>query len=197
MTVAPTTRPHIARVHIALADISPPIWRRIEIGLAATLQDLHDAIQAVMPWEDCHLFEFEAGDAIYGVPDPEMEPEPTVCDVAETRLADLTAAGVRQFTYRYDFGDGWEHLITIETTEEAKPKTLYPRYLEGARRAPPEDIGGVDGFADFLKILAKGPKAAREEALDWVGGEYDPAEVDEDEIAANLEEIAQPVKKGR
>ena len=43
---------NIARLHIALLDTAPLIWRRIDVALTATLQDLHDAIQAVMPWED-------------------------------------------------------------------------------------------------------------------------------------------------
>jgi len=50
----------IARVKIQLDDWQPAIWRRVEVPLTATLKALHDVIQAAMPFEDYHLFEFRA-----------------------------------------------------------------------------------------------------------------------------------------
>jgi hypothetical protein len=50
-----TSSERIARLRIELADISPPIWRRVEVPLDLTFKHLHDVIQAVMGWEDCHL----------------------------------------------------------------------------------------------------------------------------------------------
>jgi hypothetical protein len=35
----------------------------------------------------------------------------------------------------------------MESAEEA---VTYPRCLSGARRCPPEDCGGVHGYAEFL-----------------------------------------------
>lgn len=60
----------IARLHIALADTDPLIWRRVEVPLDASLKMLHDVIQSAMGWLDYHLWEFEAGDRRYGLPDP-------------------------------------------------------------------------------------------------------------------------------
>ena len=56
--------------------------------------------------------------------------------------------------YEYDFGDSWDHLITVERILPADP-AVAPRAecLEGARACPPEDCGGVGGYADLLKIL--------------------------------------------
>lgn len=50
--------------HVRLAEISPPIWRRIEIRAEGTFWHLHCAIQDAMPWDDTHLheFRFAAGD---------------------------------------------------------------------------------------------------------------------------------------
>lgn len=48
----------IARLHIQLDDIEPLIWRRVEVPLTISLKGLHDVIQAVMLFEDYHLFEF-------------------------------------------------------------------------------------------------------------------------------------------
>ncbi len=191
------TAPNIARLHISLPGTNPLIWRRVDVALSVTLQDLHDVIQAVLPWEDCHLFQFEIGDAIHGLPDPEAGADADLNDVAATRLESIVAAGVVKFTYIYDLGDDWRHDVAIESLAQAVPKVKYPHYIDGAHRAPPEDVGGAPGFARFLKTIAKGSKAARGELFDWYGGEYDPGEIDRDEIEDNLADLARPVTAGK
>ncbi len=56
---------------ITLRGSKPLIWRRFITPDSATLPRLHDIIQTVMGWTDCHLHEFVAGNAAYGVPDPD------------------------------------------------------------------------------------------------------------------------------
>lgn len=51
----------IARLRISLKDIKPAPMRQIEVPLRITLDQLHDAIQAAMGWEDMHLHEFRVG----------------------------------------------------------------------------------------------------------------------------------------
>ena len=58
------------------------------------------------------------------------------------KLGALIERGVDQFSYTYDFVDNWQRSITIETVAAADPTIDYPRFIEGARRAPPEDVGG-------------------------------------------------------
>ena len=61
----------IARIRIELKDIDPTIWRRVEVPLTTSLRGLHDVIQAVMPFENYHLFRFDIGDKRYGILNPE------------------------------------------------------------------------------------------------------------------------------
>jgi hypothetical protein len=63
----------IARIRIALLCIEPEIWRRVEVPLGFSLKGLHDVIQAMMGWQDYHVFEFAIGEKVYGVPDPEWD----------------------------------------------------------------------------------------------------------------------------
>lgn len=56
-----------------------------------------------------------------------------------------------QINYKYDFGDGWEILITLEETIEDYHYG-YPTLIDGAETAPPEDVGGLSGYYEFLKI---------------------------------------------
>ena len=64
----------IARLMIQLDDLRPPVRRRIEVPLAIRLDDLHLVIQAVMGWENSHLYEFRVGrDIAYGEPNPDFD----------------------------------------------------------------------------------------------------------------------------
>jgi len=54
----------IARLHIALADTDPLIWRRVYVPVEANLKMLHDVIQGAMGWLDYYLWEFEADDSV-------------------------------------------------------------------------------------------------------------------------------------
>ena len=187
---------NIACLHIALAGTRPSIWRQVEVPLAISLTDLHDFIQAVMPWDDCHLFRFEIGDKTYGIPDPELDFDSDLFDAGKVTLAGLAAEGVEEFTYTYDFGDDWRHQITIEALAFAEPKMKYPRFLKGENRAPPDDIGGIPGFYEFLETITTGSASAKQELLDWHGGPFDPAAIDLDEIDARLADYAKPLPAG-
>ena len=143
----------IARLHIVLADSDPSIWRRFEVPVDASLKMLHDVIQGAMGWLDCHLWEFEAGDKRYGVIDPDW-PDDRLFAAKNIKLKALLDRDVRQFLYTYDMGDDWRHTITIETVSPGEPDVKYPRFVDGERRCPPEDVGGLPGFELFLDAMA-------------------------------------------
>ena len=75
--------------------------------------------------------------------------------------------------YLYDFGDDWRHLVALE---DVLPRgaVKYPRCVAGARACPPEDCGGVHGFAEFLEAIADPRHPEHAELLRWVGGRYAP-----------------------
>ena len=83
-----------------------------------------------------------------------------------------------RFTYEYDFGDSWEHEIVLEKTLEPELKVKYPRCVEGARACPPEDVGGVSGYADFLEAIADPKHPDHREMKEWIGGKFDPEKFD-------------------
>ncbi|HVX78523.1 MAG TPA: plasmid pRiA4b ORF-3 family protein, partial [Bradyrhizobium sp.] len=61
----------IAILRVELIDIEPLIWRRVAVPTATNLQTLHRIIQAVMGWQDYHLWEFTADEEVYGTPEPD------------------------------------------------------------------------------------------------------------------------------
>ncbi len=80
--------------------------------------------------------------------------------------------------YEYDFGDSWEHEVLFEGILLAESKVKYPLCLDGARACPPEDCGGVWGYADFVAAIQNPDNEQHEEMLEWVGGRFDPERFD-------------------
>ena len=169
-----TPNERIARIHIKLDHIKPVIWRRVEVPITTSLKGLHDVIQAVMLFEDYHLFEFNAGGRRYAVPDPEWDLGRETYAARNVRIGALVERGIETFDYTYDFGDDWRHSITVEAVTDADPAVEYPRFIDGDRRAPPEDVGGLSGFEEFLDTMAKPRHKQHREVVDWYGGRFEP-----------------------
>jgi hypothetical protein len=186
---------NLAILHIELIDIEPVIWRRIAVRGSTSLATLHKIIQAAMGWLDYHLWEFTVDDVTYGIPDPDDASWGHKVERASTtKLAKVLDGGIKTFGYVYDMGDNWQHRIIVERVEVAEPDKLYPEFLGGERRCPPEDCGSVPGYYDFLGDIAEPDKGKgskkKKEALDWYGGPYDPDDIDEEQIRITLKRIA-------
>ena len=188
----------IACLRISLDEIEPEIWRRVEVPLDLPLKSLHDVIQAVMGWEEYHLFEFHVGDKNYGIPDPDDATfGHRVMSAKTTKLATILGRGVTAFEYVYDFGDDWRHHIVIEVVETAQPDKTYPRYLDGARCGPPEDVGGVPGYYEFLEAVTSPRHPARRRMIEWYGGVYDPDDIDDFTIRLRIGAIIKRRRAGK
>ncbi len=155
---------------IRLLDIEPEIWRRFVVPAGITLDRLHDVIQIVMGWTDSHLHEFTIGKKRY-TEYPEYKDDGLECD--RYRLGNLIKQKDRTFRYLYDFGDSWEHEITLEESRyvdnELKAEV---QCLEGEGACPPEDVGSVSGFYEFCQAMADPGHEEHEECRTWYGEEF-------------------------
>ena len=155
-----------------------------------------------MGWLDYHLWEFTLNDTTYGKPSREGAAWGHVVKPASaTTLAKLLASSVQAFDYVYDMGDSWEHKIFIERVEPAQSGKLYPVFLGGERRCPPEDCGGLPGYYDFLEVISGPDKGKgsqkKKEALEWYGRPYDPDDIEEEQIQIALKRIAKAARPKR
>ena len=151
--------------------------RRIVVPLYISLFHLHIMIQTVFEWKNCHLHSFVLNvaadgtvleraalfgeDDIYGAPGVRMHDElrMNLWEVFAKRKAIL---------YEYDYGDGWLHRITL--VREIEDCTLPAPVCERADvKAPPEDCGGPEGFADLKKILGDPSNEEYRNAVEWYG----------------------------
>jgi hypothetical protein len=80
--------------------------------------------------------------------------------------------------YEYDFGDGWEHELVVEARTAAEDGQAYPACIAGEGACPPEDCGGVYGFAELKEVLAGPDSEERDEMREWMGEDFDPAHFD-------------------
>ena len=167
----------IATVRIELKDTDPLIWRQVEVPTSITLKVLHDIIQITIGWFDYHLWEFTIAGRRYGLPmDEDWGTEPRK-DAAKVRLREVLKPGRTVIDYLYDFGDGWEHRITVTDVRQGDPDLAYPRYLGGQGAGPPEDCGGVPGFYDLLEARADPDHPEHAQAVEWLD-DYDPDDIE-------------------
>jgi hypothetical protein len=68
-------------------------------------------------------------------------------DEGPVRLRKLGLREGDRFLYIYDFGDGWQHSLRVERIAAADEGMRLPSCAGGARACPPEDVGGVGGYA--------------------------------------------------
>jgi hypothetical protein len=186
MTATTTT---IAHLKITLDDVKPEVLRRIEVPFNIRLDRLHLAVQAAMGWTNTHLYEIRAGDVGWGVPDPDWGDGPLDARKAHLNKV-LEDEGTKTVKYIYDFGDGWDHTITIERLTDPVQGLTYPFLIEAKGRCPPEDVGGPPGYAEFLEAIRDPEHERHDECKTWIGEVFDPTVVDANTIAEQLADLA-------
>ncbi|RJO74857.1 plasmid pRiA4b ORF-3 family protein [Nocardia panacis] len=173
------------RVHIDLGDTQPPLWRRLDLSSDLFLDELHEVIQTAFGWTDSHLHQFGSGPSYY---DPlteyylcpymtEDDDQPGVPE-EQVRLDEVLQQPDDALFYCYDFGDDWQHTITLETVLPRSTDAPPAICLDGQRPGPPEDCGGIEGYE--LVAAAADPADSRHAAAltefhDMFGAESDPS----------------------
>ncbi len=175
----------IYQLKITLKESKPPIWRRVLVPDNFVLGDLHIVIQAAMGWGGEHLHEFEIDRIHYGPDEDDIDLEST--DEESVLLANVIHKQGQKFLYTYDFGDGWEHVVAVEKILPVDAQQTYPQCIAGARACPPEDVGGVWGYEEFLAAIGDPEHPEHETMLEWIGDEFDPEEFDLEAINAQLQ----------
>lgn len=173
-------------VRIKLKDAPVPIWREVKIPSNITLELFAFVINDVMGWTNTHLHAFRTKTAEF---------KNTVCikqdgelfgsfrtvmalDTNKYPINFLLREKKDRIKYEYDFGDSWEHEVWLKGIREYDHgESPCLKVVKGIGACPPEDCGGVWGYADLLEILKKKRKTKDEkEQLEWycIDGEYNP-----------------------
>ena len=168
----------IYQIKVQLKGIRPPIWRRVLISDSVKLDELHHTIQIVMGWHNCHLHQFITQDGRYGMKADDFDSgwEDDLVDESKVKIKDVFSHEGDSVLYEYDFGDGWEHKITLEKILPFDNKQILPCCVKGKRGCPPEDVGGIWGYEEFIEKWVDENHPEHEDMRGWAedfqGPEY-------------------------
>ena len=208
--ITPQTETRLGRtllqVRITVAGSEPSIWRLLEVDSSLSLGVFHDVIQTAMGWWDSHLHYFSEADP--NVPPPlgrdakngprswapaaMLDDKEGALPEADWTLGQVLTPGNRTLFYEYDLGDGWTHRIDLMGSRPAAAADPTARLLDGARRAPLEDSGGIHGYQRLLAVLHDPTHRDHGDAKNWVAGvrgpwgEFDPTALETEAANAAL-----------
>ena len=116
---------------------------------------------------------------------------------AEREQARLTTKGER-LKFEYDFGDSWTHDLWVKGARDYAPgEEPAIKLLKAHGECPPEDCGGVWGYADLLELNKKKRKSAEDkERLEWydIPKDFDPEDCDLEWLQDDVEALWLEIK---
>jgi hypothetical protein len=119
------------------------------------------------------------------------------CDASKYRIKDVADNVPWRLIFEYDYGDGWQINLTLESCEkvEISPSVL-PRVLDGEGFGIIEDVGGVGGLEE-LAITFKMKKGQQyNEYREWLGADsFDLTAFDIDDINFRLKKLPRIFKE--
>ena len=151
----------------------PPVWRKVSVPENFTFLQFHQVIQTVFGWYDYHLFEFREkeyqGKFRIAIPsEDDFEFDIRTYDASKTKLSAIFSGNIKKLLYVYDFGDDWVHEITLESISEEMLKNAY--CISGKGACPPEDCGGIYGYAHMKQVFQTTPDSEEAQELrEWLG----------------------------
>lgn len=188
-------------LRVKLNNAPLPIWREFKVPSNVTLEFLAFVINDIMGWENRHLHQFRQKDTLYKNTSCLREDEKMGFffsrfekrDTNDYTIAQLLKEKGDRIKYEYDFGDSWEHDLWLKgirpyTSEETRGLVV----VKGQGACPPEDCGGVWGYAELLELWKKKRKSAEEkERLDWflMNKYFNPEEFDSQYAQKSLDEL--------
>lgn len=180
--------------NIELIDSNPNVWRRIVVPYEYTFYKFHLAIQGAFGWENYHLFQFSENGFLDKVCYAEITDEldfnleQKVKDAKRSKIKQVFNHIQKSFIYIYDFGDSWKHYIVFERFVDENIERPY--CINGGNACPPEDCGGLSGYAAMVEALKEPNHQERQNYREWLGlnlgEEWNPTHCEVREINKRL-----------
>ncbi|MDA3880745.1 MAG: plasmid pRiA4b ORF-3 family protein [Prolixibacteraceae bacterium] len=153
-----------------------PVWRRITVPSYYTFMHMHYVLQLAVGWGNNHLFQFsdkgfESETAITKIFEHLDAGDQKQVEAEETPLSQIFKKTGDTSVYIYDFGDAWEHTLTLEKI--LPKKSHMPEVLDVKGACPPEDCGGVYGYENMLEVIADKSNPESLEYKEWLGMDED------------------------
>lgn len=148
------------------------VYRQLEVPSNIRLEHLARIIIGVIGWFGDHLYQFQKDSTCF-VPPEVFEEDGSrgmqQYDAMAYTLGDVLKKKGDSIRFVYDFGDDWQHKVRLSSIKPLNESRCV--LLRGAGYCPPEDCGGVWGYAEMLE-----------------SGEYKPEEFDLEDAQAMVED---------
>lgn len=182
---------------VTLVDLPYPVSRKLTVPLGLRLTDLHLVLQAVMGWDNSHLYDFSCGRSLRWADGSFMDHDAGDRSLKKSTLADVLAEMGRKksFTYTYDMGDSWEHDLRPSRPREMAAGEAEFQLRDAVGSCPPDDSGGAPGFEYMLECLDNPESDERANYVEWLGTEVWDQVADLATLSARLGKVAKMLAK--
>lgn len=139
----------VYQLKISIKGAKPPVWRRVLVESSSSFYALHNIIQTLFRWLDCHLHEFKASGGRYADKESLEDSSSWGESVKDESLFSIDHELVNEkdkISYVYDFGDDWQHIVELEKILTYDSDAQYPICTGGRGDSFGEDSGGVHQF---------------------------------------------------
>lgn len=196
-------------IRVKLDNAPVSIWRELVVPSNITLELLAYVLIDAMGWKHEHLYQFKGKDQVIYVNSHEIKEQENSFMAfftrAEYRNSEKTSLEMvlrpksGRMKFEYDYGDSWMHELWVKGTRDyAAAEEPVIKLLKAKGECPPEDCGGVWGYARFLELNKKEDKSEDDkEQLEWydIPTDFDPEDCDLEWFQEDVEDLWVRIKE--
>lgn len=191
-------------IRVKLNDAPVNIWRELVVPSNITLELLAYVLLDAMGWEHEHLYQFIGKNDVRYINSHEMKEQERNSFLSffsrvqyqnseKTSLEMVLQPKGERMKFEYDYGDSWIHDVWVKGVRDyALGEEPVIKLLKAHGECPPEDCGGVWGYAELLELNKKKRKTAEEkERLEWydIPKGFDPEDCDLEWLQEDVEAL--------
>ena len=190
-------------IRIKLNDAPVSIWRELVVPSNITLELLAFVLLDAMGWKHEHLYQFIGKNNVCYVNSREMKEQANsfmaFMSRVEYKSSEKTSLEMvlqpkgERMKFEYDYGDSWTHDLWVKASRDYAPgEEPVIKLLKAQGQCPPEDCGGVWGYASLLELNKKKRKTAEDkDRLEWydIPQDFDPEAVNLEWLQDDVEEL--------
>lgn len=202
------TSKHEFHIRIKLNNAPVNIWRELVVPSNITLELLAFVLIDAMGWKHEHLYQFRGKTNVLYMNAHEINEHRNsfwgFVSHVEYRNSEKTSLEMvlqprgERMKFEYDFGDSWEHDLWVKGARDYAPnEEPIIKLLKAHGECPPEDCGGVWGYAELLELNKKKRKSAEDkDRLEWydIPKDYDPEDCDLEWLQEDVEALWEEIK---
>ena len=196
-------------IRIKLNNAPVSIWRELVVPSNITLELLAFVLLDAMGWKHEHLYQFIGKNNVCYVNSRELKEHADSFmafmsrvqykNSEKTSLEMVLQPKGERMKFEYDYGDSWTHDLWVKASRDYAPdEEPVIKLLKAQGECPPEDCGGVWGYANLLELNKKKRKSADDkERLEWydIPDGYAPEACDLEWLQEDVEDLWMRIKE--